>query len=53
MLWPYLLYAVGGLLAIVVLYNTIVVVGGTEIAVLERRWFGKSMPEGRVVCNGK
>jgi regulator of protease activity HflC (stomatin/prohibitin superfamily) len=32
------------------LYNSIVIVGGTQIAVLERRWFGKGMPEGRVVA---
>ncbi|MDD5303640.1 MAG: hypothetical protein PHS14_11095, partial [Elusimicrobia bacterium] len=36
--------------AIVFIYNSIVVVGGTQIAVLERRWLGRSMPEGRVVA---
>ncbi len=36
--------------AFVFVYNSIVVVGGTQIAVLERRWLGTSMPEGRVVA---
>jgi regulator of protease activity HflC (stomatin/prohibitin superfamily) len=34
----------------VFLYNSVVIVGGTQIAVLERRWFGRGMPEGRVVA---
>jgi uncharacterized membrane protein YqiK len=38
------------LLLAIVLYNSVVIVGGTRIAVLERRWFGKGMPEGRVVA---
>ncbi len=32
------------------LFNSIVIVGGQEIAILERRWLGKPMPEGRVVA---
>ncbi len=39
-----------GLLLLVVAFNTIVIVGGTQIAVLERRLFGKHMPQGRVVA---
>ncbi|MBI3552181.1 MAG: hypothetical protein HY077_06660 [Elusimicrobia bacterium] len=35
---------------LIFLYNSIVVVGGTQIAVLERRWLGKAMPDGRVVA---
>jgi regulator of protease activity HflC (stomatin/prohibitin superfamily) len=35
---------------IVMLMNTFVVVGGAQMAVLERRWFGKDMPLGRVVA---
>lgn len=31
-------------------YNSIVIVAGSEIAVIERRWFGKRMPQGRVVA---
>ena len=37
-------------LLLFVLFHTIVIVGGTQIAVLERRWLGGSMPEGRVVA---
>jgi len=33
----------------IVMINATVIVGGTQIAILERRWFGKSIPEGRVV----
>ena len=39
-----------GLLFLV--YNSIVIVGGNEIAVLERRWLGRKMPQGRVVAMG-
>jgi regulator of protease activity HflC (stomatin/prohibitin superfamily) len=46
----YFLYTVGFFLLLIIFYNTIVIVGGTQIAVLERRWFGKRMPEGRVVA---
>jgi len=35
---------------IVMLMNTFVVVGGAQMAVLERRWFGRNMPLGRVVA---
>ena len=35
---------------VVMLLNTFVVVGGAQMAVLERRWFGKDMPMGRVVA---
>lgn len=35
---------------VVTLMNTFVVVGGAQMAVLERRWFGKDMPLGRVVA---
>ncbi len=34
------------------LWNSIVIVGGGEIALIERRWFGKKMPQGRVVAMG-
>lgn len=30
--------------AIILLYASIVVVGGKEIALIERRWFGKKWP---------
>lgn len=32
-----------------VAYNSIVLVAGRQIAVVERRWFGRKMPQGRVV----
>ncbi len=32
------------------LYHSMVIVGGTQIAVLERRWIGRKMPNGRVVA---
>jgi len=35
---------------LVLLFNSIAIVGGTQIAVLERRWLGRTMPEGRVVA---
>jgi len=36
--------------ALVFIYQSIVIVGGSEIAVLERRWFGSKMPQGRVIA---
>lgn len=35
---------------LIVVINSIVIVGGAQVAVLERRWFGKKIPEGRVVA---
>ncbi len=35
---------------LIFIYNSIVIVSGNQIAVLERRWLGVSMPEGRVVA---
>lgn len=46
----FLIYGFSFLLFLIVLFNSIVIVGGTQIAILERRWFGKTMPEGRVVA---
>ena len=40
----------GGLISLV--YNSVVVVAGNEIAVLERRWIGAKMSQGRVVAMG-
>jgi regulator of protease activity HflC (stomatin/prohibitin superfamily) len=37
---------------VILLWNSIVVVGGNEIALIERRWFGSKMPQGRVVALG-
>ena len=36
----------------VLVYESVVVVGGNEIALIERRWFGNKMPQGRVVALG-
>jgi uncharacterized membrane protein YqiK len=36
----------------ILLSASVVVVGGNEIALIERRWFGKKMPQGRVVALG-
>lgn len=33
-------------------YESVIVVGGSEIALIERRWFGRKMPQGRVVALG-
>ena len=46
-LWTCLI--VLGLVAFL-LYQSVIVVGGNMIAVVERRWFGKKMPQGRVVA---
>jgi len=46
-LWPYLVL---GIVVVILLAKSIVVVGGTEIAVVERRYFGSKMPQGRVVA---
>lgn len=36
----------------ILLYASVVIVGGNEIALIERRWFGRKMPQGRVVALG-
>ena len=37
-------------LLIIILFNSLVNVGGDELATLERRWIGKEMPDGRTVA---
>ncbi|HTP65332.1 MAG TPA: SPFH domain-containing protein [Geobacteraceae bacterium] len=40
-----------GIIAILILiFKSVVIVGGTELAVLERKYFGTKMPKGRVVA---
>ena len=39
-----------GILVLILVYQSVVIVGGQEIALIERRWFGKKMPQGRVVA---
>jgi regulator of protease activity HflC (stomatin/prohibitin superfamily) len=38
------------IIILIILYNSILIVGGMQIAILERRWFGGQIPEGRVVA---
>ena len=45
-LWPYAVAVV----VIFLLWRSLVLVGGREIAVVERRYLGKSMPQGRVIA---
>jgi uncharacterized membrane protein YqiK len=47
---PYILYEVGALFLIIVLTKSLVLVGGREMAVVERKYFGKNMPQGRVIA---
>jgi len=44
--WPYILV----ILVLFLLYKSVVLVGGREIAVVERRYFGRKMPQGRVIA---
>lgn len=37
---------------LVLAYYSIVIVTGSEMAVMERRWFGRKMPQARVVAMG-
>jgi len=47
--WGYLALLIP---AAILIYESVVVVGGNEIALIERRWFGSKMPQGRVVALG-
>lgn len=44
------LVAILAILAIIVLFSSLVNAKGDEVVVLERRWFGASMPENRTVA---
>lgn len=35
---------------LIIIAKSIIVVGGNNIQILERRWFGKNMPEGRIIA---
>lgn len=39
-----------GIFVLILVYQSVVIVGGKEIALIERRWFGKKMSQGRVVA---
>lgn len=43
-----ILIAIGVIFLLAVLLNSFVIVGGNEIVVLERRWFGKQIQDGRI-----
>jgi len=45
-----ILIVVALLFLLIVIRNSIVVVNGRQIAIIERRWFGKKMPSGQVVA---
>ena len=46
--------SVGGMILVIftaiLVYQSVVIVGGSEIALIERRWFGRKMAQGRVVA---
>jgi regulator of protease activity HflC (stomatin/prohibitin superfamily) len=44
------LFILAGIAMLILLRKSVVIVGGTEIAVLERKYFGAAMPRGRVVA---
>ncbi len=48
--FPIIIYGVVFLLIVFLIYKSLTNVGGKEITGLERRWIGKSMPEGRVIA---
>jgi uncharacterized membrane protein YqiK len=50
MVMPYIWYGLLVAFVIVLIIKTVVLVKGTEIAVVERRWFGKNMQQGRVIA---
>jgi len=43
-------HAFGGLLLLLVLLKSFTIAKGNQIILLERRWFGKQMPDGRTVA---
>lgn len=46
----YYVFAILGLVLITFILKSIVIVGGTQIAVLERRFLGVNLPQGRVIA---
>ena len=38
------------LILLIIIYNSIFIVGGRVFKILERRWIGKHLPEGRVIA---
>jgi uncharacterized membrane protein YqiK len=46
----YYVYLAEGIVVLILLIKSIVIAGGTEIAILERKYFGRAMPQGRVIA---
>jgi len=46
----YLLYGAGALFFLIIFFKSFVLVGGKEIAIVERKYIGKGMPQGRVIA---
>jgi uncharacterized membrane protein YqiK len=46
----YVIWAIVALVSLIVVFKSFVVVGGLEIAVLERKYLGQQLPQGRVVA---
>lgn len=46
----YLWLAAGGLVLLLILLKSFTIARGDQIVVLERRWFGRQMPDGRTVA---
>ncbi len=45
-----ILYGIGGLVLLTILLKSFTIARGNQIILLERRWFGKQMPDGRTVA---
>ena len=39
-----------GIFVLVVVYQSVVIAEGKELALIERKWFGKKRPQGKVVA---
>ncbi len=46
----YAVFAIIGLAVLFLIYMSVVIVGGRELVVLERKYIGRGMPQGRVVA---
>ena len=46
----FLPWIIGSIVLLIIIAKSIVIVGGREIAVLERKYFGGHMPQGRVIA---
>ena len=47
---PYIVYGAAAVLGLFILYNCTTIASGDEVITLERRWFGRQMPDGRTVA---